>query len=109
MPNNADPRAAKKPRRSRAAEVTIFSNSGGGKLTKSIKLAADGTLAVTPAAAMARGTAGRVRIKNIGGLATVINRLGCNEALTLGRLRDDLPDRVKVVTKAKLNGSAGTI
>ena len=31
-------------------------------------------------------------------------RLGSDEAIALGRLRPDLPDRVEVTTKCKLNG-----
>jgi hypothetical protein len=89
-------------------EITIFTRRGG-ELSKRIKLAADGSITITPAAAMTSGSARRAPIADVRGLAAVIERLDCNEAIALGALRTDLPDQVKVVTKDKLNGAAGVI
>jgi hypothetical protein len=89
-------------------EITVF-GSEHAKLTKRIKLANDGSLDVTPRTAMSRGTARRVAIASVYDLAEVIEGLADNEAVTLGCLRDELPDQVKVVTKDKLNGGANVI
>jgi hypothetical protein len=89
-------------------EITIFAR-GGGTLSKNIKLAKDNTLVITPAAEMARGQARRMPVADAGELAQVIRQLKPNEAITLGRLRADLPTKVEVTTKHKLNGAAGVI
>src|SRR5437899_12657099 len=89
-------------------EITVFATKTG-RLTKRIELADDGSLAVTPAAAMTSGSARRAAVANVHELVEVIERLKHNEALALGRMRDDLPDAVTVTTKRKLHGAAGVI
>jgi hypothetical protein len=89
-------------------ELTVFATKTG-RLTKRIELADDGSLAVTPAAAMTSGSARRAAVANVHELVEVIERLKHNEALALGRMRDDLPDAVTVTTKRKLDGAAGVI
>jgi hypothetical protein len=57
---------------------------------------------------MARGTARRARIGNVGELAELINRMRSCEALALGRLREDLPETVEVMPKRMLDQANGT-
>jgi hypothetical protein len=58
---------------------------------------------------MARGTAQRMRIADVGELAAVIENVRPDQAIALGALRTGLPDRVQVVTKQKLNGEPDVI
>ena len=51
---------------------------------------------------MARGRAKRVRIDGLDELAALIEGLTSQQAIALGALRDDLPDEVRIVTKAAL-------
>jgi hypothetical protein len=51
---------------------------------------------------MSRGRAKRVRIDGLDELASLIEGLTSQQALTLGVLHDDLPDEVRIVTKAAL-------
>jgi hypothetical protein len=75
----------------------------GGPLTKKISLDPDGTLVKdSSACVMGRGTAERVRLDSITELAVLIEDLTQSQALALGVLRPDLPDKVEVTTKAKL-------
>jgi hypothetical protein len=89
-------------------EITVLVNRDA-QLTKSIRLAEDGSLAVTPAATMARGSARRAKVASARGLGEIIEGLKHNEGLVLGALRADLPDEVTVTTKSKLNGGANVI
>ena len=79
-----------------------------GPLTKQIYLAPDGTLVKDGSACvMAHGTAERVRVAGVDALGALIEDLTPSQALALGTLRADLPDKVKVVTKKMLvNGAA---
>src|SRR3954464_9085726 len=86
------------------AEITVFEKSGG-PLTKRIVLR-DGKIANDSSACrMGNGFARRVTIDNVQSLADLINGFKSNEAYALGRLKDGLPDRVKVVRKSDLNGT----
>jgi hypothetical protein len=80
----------------------------GGPLTKRIYLAPDGTLVKDGSACvMARGTAERVWVDGVDALGALIKDLTASQALALGTLRLDLPDKVEVVTKRMLvNGVA---
>jgi hypothetical protein len=87
-------------------EVTLFTKNGGGPLTKRICLAKDGSIISDGSACiMTRGTARRVHLDHIGDFADLIKAMQPNEAVALGVLRDDLPDKVRIVTKAKLSGA----
>ena len=56
---------------------------------------------------MAHGTAERVRVAGVDALGALIEGLAPSQALALGTLRADLPDKVEVVTKKRLvNGVA---
>jgi hypothetical protein len=80
----------------------------GGPLTKRISLAPDGTLKKDGSACvMVRGTAERVQIAGVTALGTLIGGLQASQAIALGALRADLPDKVEVTTEKKLiNGVA---
>jgi hypothetical protein len=87
-------------------ELTIFAKSQGS-LTKKISLAPDGSVHSDGShCVMTHGRARRFAFTSMDALAEEINRLASNEALTLGRLRPDLPAEVEVVTKSKLNGAS---
>jgi len=86
-------------------QLTKFSRSNG-VLTKRISLNPDGSVKKDGSIClMAKGTAERLPIADAAEPAAVINGLAPNQALGLGRLRDDLPDQVTIVTKDKLNGA----
>jgi hypothetical protein len=57
---------------------------------------------------MAEGEARRVKLNGVDSLAALIEDMRTNEALVLGRLRADLPDRVNVVLARELNGEKGS-
>jgi hypothetical protein len=85
-------------------EITVFTKIGG-PLTKRISVTTDGTVnSDGSCCVMAR--AERIRLADVAALARLIGKLQSNQAITLGRLRSGLPDRVEVTTKAKLNGLA---
>ena len=87
--------------------LTRFTKAGG-PLTKQISLAADGRLLKDGSACtMCRGTAERVRVAGVAALGALIEELAECQALALGTLRADLPDKVTVVTKKMMvNGAA---
>ena len=88
-------------------ELTRFTKDGG-PLTKQISLSPDGTLVKDGSACvMAHGTAERVRVAGVVALGALIEGLTPSQALALGTLRTDLPDKVEVTTKKRLvNGVA---
>jgi hypothetical protein len=91
------------------AELTSFTKADG-PLTKCISLAPDGTVKSDGSACiMARGTAQRLRIADVGELAAVIEKMRPEQAIALGALRGGLPEKVLIVTKNKLNGQPNTI
>lgn len=53
---------------------------------------------------MTEGTAQRIRCSGLADLAKLIATLKPTQAIALGALRDDLPDRVRVMTAEMLNG-----
>ena len=78
-----------------------------GPLTKQISLAPDGTLVKDGSACvMSHGTAERVRVAGVVALGALIEGLTPSQALALGTLRVDLPDKVEVTTKKTVNGAA---
>ena len=87
-------------------ELTVFTKDGG-PLTKQISLAADGTLIQDKSACvMCRGAAERVTVGGTDGLGALIETLTESQALALGGLRADLPDKVAITTKKMLlNGT----
>jgi hypothetical protein len=79
-----------------------------GPLTKKISLAPDGRLVKDGSACvMVHGTAERVRVTGVDALDALIEGLTPSQAIALGALRPDLPDRVQITTKKKVfNGVA---
>jgi hypothetical protein len=95
-----------------AFEITLF--EGDDSLSKKIWLEASGKLLSKPACAMTSGAAKRLRLGDaptiaLEALKRTIEDIKPNQAITLGVLRPDLPDAVKVVTAKNLNGHAGII
>ena len=90
-------------------EITTLEKHGGG-LTKLITLAADGTIKSDGSACvMSHGRAWRTPLPGLDALAAHIGALDSKQAIALGALRSDLPDRVTITTARKLsepNGSA---
>ena len=58
------------------------------------------------ACVMAHGTAERVRVAGVDALGALIEDLTPSQALALGTLRADLPDKVGITTKKAVNGAA---
>ena len=85
-------------------ELTVLTKSGGsGPLGKRIFLDVSGKIVSDGSACtMSRGRAKRVRIDDLGELAALIENLTSKQAIALGALRDELPDEVRIVTKAAL-------
>jgi hypothetical protein len=87
-------------------EITALTKAGG-PLTKRIYLNDDGDLVSDGSACvMAHGAARRMRFGALEAFADYIGSLAPNEAIALGMLRSDLPDKVEITTKDKLNGVA---
>jgi hypothetical protein len=86
-------------------EITRLAKKGG-PLTKRIgldgggKLISDGSACV-----MARGRAARLALGGLDDLAEAIAGLGSDEAIALGALRPDLPDRVDIAALDLVNGT----
>ncbi len=88
-------------------EITLLTKADG-PLTKRISLTADGKIKSDGSACvMVYGAAQRVPVPDVHALAAVIGSLGPDQALALGSLRSDLPDKVAVVTKGKLGSLNG--
>jgi hypothetical protein len=86
----------------RRVEFTILAKHSG-RLTKVITLTKGGEVfSDGSACSMAKGSARRVTITDLKGLAAVIEKLQPSEAIALGALRDGLRDQVEIITKEKL-------
>jgi hypothetical protein len=80
-----------------------------GVLSKRISLRDGKVVSDGSACVMSSGRAGRVVLNDLGSFATLIGSLQPHQAVALGRLNPELPDRVSVVTKrrlSELNGEA---
>ena len=88
-------------------EITLLTKEDG-PLTKRISLTTDGKIKSDGSACvMVRGAAQRVPVPDVHALAAVIGSARPDQALALGALRSDLPDKVTVVTKGKLGSLNG--
>jgi hypothetical protein len=86
-------------------EITVLAKTEGSLLTKRISINPDGSLCSDGSACiMSSGAAERAIFDGLDGFAACISGLRPHEAIALGALRDDLPARVRIVTKDKLNG-----
>ncbi len=85
--------------------LTVFT-SASGPLSKTIKMGADSKPESGSNATMARGTARRVEVDGVTGMAELINNgFASNQSLALGCPRLDLPnEELRVTTEADLNG-----
>lgn len=93
----------------RLAEITVFEKTGG-PLTKRLWLDASGKVCSDHSACvMTRGSAQRLRIADVGELTAMSEKVRPEEALALAALRADLPEKVHIVAKSKLNGQPNTI
>jgi hypothetical protein len=89
-------------------EITRIEKAGG-PLTKRIYLGEDGRLVSDGSACtMSSGRAERVAIKSLSEVANLIGALTPSEAITVGRLRDGLPNAVSVTTHSRLASLNGT-
>ena len=106
-PEDHPPAEKKAPPPPLEIELTRLTKDGG-PLTKQISLSPDGELVKDGSACvMAHGTAERVRVAGVDALGALIEDLAPSQAIALGTLRTDLPDRVEVTTKKRLvNGVA---
>ena len=85
-------------------EITIFEKAHG-PLTKKIRLEGDKVISDGSPCSMGQGSAQRFRFSDLHDLNALIVGMRQCEALALGALRSDLPDKVTIVTKAELNGA----
>jgi hypothetical protein len=87
--------------------LTRFTNANDETLTKKLSVAPDNSLLSDGSAmVMNRGTGDRVVVHGVAGLGALIEQLKPSQALALGALRADLPDKVSVTTIKKLrNGT----
>lgn len=85
-------------------EIVAFTKSDG-PLTKKISLDASGNLMSDGSASvMERGQAHRAWFPNLQAFADALVKLRSDQAIALGALRRDLPVKVRVTTKARLDG-----
>jgi hypothetical protein len=92
-------------------EVTVFTKDNG-PLTKRIHRTPDGSISNDSSRCrMSSGVACRMllALNPVRELAGIIAGMPSNAALALGNLRADLPERVKVVAKARLEKNPGAI
>ena len=87
-------------------EITRLTKRGG-PLTKRIFLGKDNHYRSDGSACvMSEGEACRIMLSGVQPLAELIEQSRSDEALALGAMRPDLPDRVRIVAKNRLNGAA---
>jgi hypothetical protein len=111
MPNtdHSAPLAATGRCSSAAVVVTlaIYEKARRGSLTKRVHLDADGAIVSDGSACrMGAGTVRRLHISRPQELADRLNRCRHHEAFSLGCLRADLPDTVRLTVKSKLKNNA---
>jgi hypothetical protein len=83
-------------------EITGITKAGG-PLTKRILLTDDGmTKSDGSACVMSTGTAQRVQIDGVDRLATFIGNLRSDQAIALGALRSELPDRMSSPSRSSM-------
>jgi hypothetical protein len=89
--------------------LTLLEKAGNEPITKSISPDPKTGKPISDSRCcwMTHGSAIRYAFDHFDELAATISECGSHQALALGRLRDDLPDQVEIVTKDKLNGANG--
>jgi hypothetical protein len=87
-----------------SVEITVFRKQHG-VLSKRISLNKEGNVKSDGSECrMAEGSARRVKLNSINALADLIEQMPSDQALALGQLRTELPDKVKVILARDLNG-----
>ena len=87
-----------------SVEITVFRKKDG-VLSKRISLDKEGNVKSDGSECrMAEGSARRVKLKSVDALADLIEQMPSEEALALGQLRTELPEKVKVILARDLNG-----
>ena len=90
-------------------EITVFSKHGG-TLTKTITLGNDGKPDAKGAPCkMAEGEAERTVISDLRELAAIIEGLKSFQAIALGTMSEDLPDKQLIVAEAQLKKYPGAV
>src|SRR5215471_2981603 len=85
-------------------EITVF-RKRHGVLSKRISLDKEGGVESDGSECrMAEGSAHRVQLNSVNELADLIEQMPSDEALALGHLRAELPDKVRVILARDLNG-----
>jgi hypothetical protein len=90
-------------------EITIFEKDKQGPLTKKIWLENGKARSDGSPCSMARGSAQRFCFSDLHQLSSRIVNMRACEALSLGALIESAPNRVAVVTAAKINGADNAI
>ena len=89
-------------------EITVLENPGG-LMSKRIYLSDDGrVISDGSACVMPSGIAKRIKV-TLAGFGALISSQPSQQAIALGVLRGDLPDRVQIVTKHRLQQMNGAI
>jgi putative DNA primase/helicase len=85
-------------------ELTLLTKKGG-PLSKRIALGFDDKIRSDGSAClMAKGTARRLTVPDLGALAACFEHMKSTQAIALGALRDGIPDTATITTKQALNG-----
>jgi hypothetical protein len=93
-----------------AITLTRFTNADGEPITKRLFLDRFDLLASDKSAmVMSRGSADRVVVDGVAGLGALIETLKLSQAIALGGLRADLPDKVDVTTLKRLQGGKARV
>lgn len=96
------PNTGRDERTNTTATITVFTKDFG-KLTKKISPEGDGYKSNSEDCLMWSGSARRVLLNGIADLSTVIKHLKDDEAIGLGSIHRDQPDKVKIVIEKKIN------
>jgi hypothetical protein len=87
-----------------SVEITVFRKQHG-VLSKRISLNKEGNVKSDGSECrMAEGSARRVKLENVDALADLIEQMPSDQALALGQLRAESPEKVKVILARDLNG-----
>jgi hypothetical protein len=89
-------------------EITLLEKEGG-PLTKRIGLVGGTLRNNSSQCLMSTGWATRVRCESVTNLAELINRCGPREAIAIGRLKEGLAAKVRIVRKGKLSELPGAV
>ena len=88
----------------KSVEITVFRKKHG-VLSKRISLSNESNIKSDGSECrMTEGSARRVKLNSVAALADLIEEMPSEEALALGQLRAELPDKVSVILARDLNG-----